>query len=51
MEDLRLMNYLHLATLTPTTLGTIRQQHPQMWYPIDGYELRAPVTWSVMPGR
>ena len=24
---------------------------PQMWYPIDGYELRAPVTWTVMPGR
>ena len=24
---------------------------PQMWYPIDGYELRAPVTWSIIPGR
>ena len=24
---------------------------PQMWYPLPGVELRAPVTWSVMPGR
>lgn len=22
---------------------------PQMWYPIEGYELKAPVTWSVLP--
>ncbi|GAD20974.1 hypothetical protein [Acidovorax sp. MR-S7] len=22
---------------------------PQMWFPIPGYELRAPVTWSVLP--
>lgn len=24
---------------------------PQMWFPIKGYELRAPVTWSILPGR
>jgi len=24
---------------------------PQMWYPIAGHELRAPVTWSVLPAR
>lgn len=24
---------------------------PQMWWPIDGYALRAPVTWSTLPGR
>jgi hypothetical protein len=24
---------------------------PQMWWPIEGYALRAPVTWSVLPGR
>lgn len=23
---------------------------PQAWFPIPGYELRAPLTWSVMPG-
>ena len=23
----------------------------QLWYPIPGYELRAPLTWSVIPGR
>ena len=23
----------------------------QMWWPIDGYALRAPVTWSTLPGR
>lgn len=23
---------------------------PQMWFPIEGHELRAPVTWSVLPG-
>ena len=22
---------------------------PQMWYPIDGYELRAPVSWAMLP--
>lgn len=22
---------------------------PQLWYPIPGYELRAPVTWSILP--
>lgn len=27
------------------------QYDPQMWYPLPGIELRAPVTWSVMPGR
>ena len=24
---------------------------PQMWFPIPGYQLRAPVTWSVLPGK
>ena len=24
---------------------------PQMWWPVPGYELRAPVTWSTVPGR
>lgn len=24
---------------------------PQMWYPVEGYELKAPVTWSVIPRR
>ena len=24
---------------------------PQMWWPISGYQLRAPVTWSVLLGR
>jgi hypothetical protein len=24
---------------------------PQMWWPIPGYQLRAPVTWSVLPGK
>lgn len=23
----------------------------QLWYPIEGCELRAPVTWSILPGR
>ena len=23
----------------------------QAWYPIPGYELKAPLTWSVLPGR
>lgn len=23
----------------------------QLWHPLPGYELRAPVTWSVLPGR
>ena len=23
----------------------------QMWFPIPGYQLRAPVTWSVLPGK
>ena len=23
----------------------------QFWYPISGYELRAPLTWSVIPGK
>ena len=23
----------------------------QAWYPISGHELRAPLTWSVLPGR
>ena len=23
----------------------------QAWYPIAGHELRAPLTWSVLPGR
>ena len=22
---------------------------PQMWFPIDGYELKAPVTYSIIP--
>jgi len=22
---------------------------PQMWFPVPGYELLAPVTWSVLP--
>lgn len=22
---------------------------PQMWFPVDGYELKAPVTWSIIP--
>lgn len=25
--------------------------YPQAWFPIAGYDLRAPVSWSVMPGR
>jgi hypothetical protein len=24
---------------------------PQMWWPVPGYELKAPVTWSTVPGR
>ena len=24
---------------------------PQMWFPVPGYELKAPVTWSTVPGR
>ena len=23
--------------------------YPQMWFPVDGYELKAPVTWSIIP--
>lgn len=46
------MNYLHTPTLTPTTLGTIRQQHPQVSIP-DGADLSdlgyAPLTLTEPP--
>lgn len=46
------MNYLHTHTLAPTTLGTIRQQHPQVSIP-DGADLSdlgyAPLTPTEQP--
>ena len=32
-------------------LLTAGLHYPQAWFAIAGYDLRAPVSWSVMPGR
>lgn len=29
----------------------VEEFNEQAWYPIDGYELRAPLTWSILPNR
>lgn len=29
--------------------NVVRDDGTQLWYPIDGYELRAPLTWSILP--
>ena len=29
----------------------LRDDGTQLWYPISGHDLRAPITWSVIPGR
>ena len=46
------MNYLHTPTLTPATLGNIRQQHPQVSIP-EGADLSdlgyAPLTLTEPP--
>lgn len=31
--------------------NVVRDDGTQLWYPIPGAELRAPVTWSVLPGK
>lgn len=49
----KVLGKLHLKTRVGFEVDNVfsGQYDPQMWYPLPGVELRAPVTWSVMPGR
>ena len=49
----KVLGKLHLKTRVGFEVDNVfsGQYAPQMWYPLPGVELRAPVTWSVMPGR
>lgn len=31
--------------------NVMRDDGTKLWYPISGHDLRAPITWSVIPGR
>lgn len=47
----RIVGPLHLVTRVGFEVDNVfsGDYAPQMWYPIPGHELRAPVTWSVLP--
>ena len=49
----KVLGKLHIKTRVGFEVDNVfsGQYDPQMWYPLPGVELRAPVTWSVMPGR
>ena len=49
----KVLGKLHIKTRVGFEVDNVfcGDYDPQMWYPIDGYELRAPATWSVLPGR
>ena len=49
----RLVGRLGLKTRVGYEIDNIWRESDgaQCWYPIPGYELRAPLTWSVLPGK
>lgn len=49
----KVLGRLHIKTRVGFEVDNVfsGQYDPQMWYPLPGVELRAPVTWSVLPGR
>lgn len=50
MKVLNLKKYLENAGVPESLYNVFSgDYYPQMWFPVDGYELKVPVTWNIIP--
>ena len=45
------LGVLSICTRVGYEIDNVFKDGVQQWYPINGHDLRAPLTWSVMPGK